>query len=293
MKKTFLKLAPEYCDSQTSLFHILPIPYEGTVCFNKGTSNGVDAILDVSDQLEYIDEKSRRPFWRFGAYTHEPVPEAPTPRQEMERIEETARRLDLFRCGRFPIALGGEHSISGALIRVAAEKYSDLSVIQFDAHGDLRDQYEPGGRDSHACVMARALEVVESVVQVGIRSFCAEEVERFPRQVDAFVTPEEIEDNFDAALEKILWRSSQNVYLTIDMDVFDPSVAPGVGTPEPGGLTWRQVVRLVESIVGAKNVIGADVVETAPLGGTNVVTEYAAAKLVAKIMNAVSMKKGF
>ena len=293
MKKTYLKLAPEYCDPQTALFHILPIPYEGTVCFNKGALNGVDAILDVSDQLEYIDEKSRRPFWRFGVYTHEPISEAKTPRLEMERIEETARSLDLFRCGRFPIALGGEHSISGALIRVAAEKYDDLSVIQFDAHGDLRDEFEEAGRDSHACVMARALEVVESVAQVGIRSFSAEEVERFPKRVDAFITPEEIEDDFDDALEKILQLTSQNVYLTIDMDVFDPSVAPGVGTPEPGGLTWRQVVRLVDSIVAAKNAIGADVVETAPLGGNNVVTEFTAAKLVAKIMNAVSMKKGF
>jgi len=293
MTKTFLRLAPEFCDPRTAFFHILPVPYEGTADFGKGEIDGVDAILDASNRLERVDAKSRRPFWRFGVCTHEPVPEAPTPRQEMERIEETARRLDLFRCGRFPIAIGGECSISGALVRVAAEKYDDLSVVRLSARAALRDEYEPGGRDSSACVTARASEVVESVAQVGVRSFSDEELERFPKQIDGLIPPEEIEDNFDAALEKILWRASQNVYLTINMDVFDPSVAPGVSTPEPGGLTWRQATRLVDLIVASKCVVGADVVGTVPLGGNNVVTEYAAAKLVAKIMNAVSNKKGF
>lgn len=293
MKKTFLELEPELCNPETAYFHILPIPYEGTVCFGKGTDEGPDAILAVSDQMEYIDEETLYPFYQRGVFTCDPIPAAPTPREEMERIEATVRRLDLFRPDRFPIALGGEHSVSGPIIRVAAEKYDDLSVLQFDAHSDLRDAFGPGGRDSHASVMARALDCVETVVQVGIRSFSEEDLERFPKQVENFLTPTMLEDDFDGCVEKALTRLTKNVYISVDMDAFDPAVAPGVGTPEPGGLSWRQLVRFVQAVVAAKNVVGADVVETAPLGGRHLVTEFAAARLVAKIMTAVGRKKAF
>lgn len=291
-KKTFLKLEPEYSSEETALFHILPIPYEGAVSFLGGASRGPDAILDVSDQMEYIDERTKRPFWTRGVYTHDPIPPADTPAREVATIENVARRLDLFRSDRRTIALGGDHSISAPLIRVAAEKYQNLSVIQLDAHSDLRDSYEPGGKNSHASVMARALDVVDTLVQVGIRSFSEEDLVRFPKQVDNFITPEQIEDDFDAALAVVLERATENVYLTIDMDVFDPAVAPGVGTPEPGGLSWRQVTRLVEAVISAKNVVGVDVVETAPFGGGNIITEYAAARLVAKIMTSFDVKFG-
>ncbi len=289
-KKTFLKLDPEFCAEETAFFHILPIPYEGAVSFLGGAARGPDAILDVSDQMEYIDERYKKPFWSRGVYTHEPIPPADSPEQEVARIEQVARRLDLFRPERLPIALGGDHSVSAPLIRVAAEKYPKLSVLQFDAHSDLRDSYEPGGKNSHASVMARALEVVDTLVQVGIRSFSEEDLDRFPQQVDNFITPDQVEDNFAAAQRDILERTSEYVYLTIDMDVFDPAVAPGVGTPEPGGMTWRQVTRLLETVVAAKRVVGVDVVETAPLGGGNILTEYAAARLVAKIMTAFERK---
>ena len=161
-KKTFLKLDPEFCAEETAFFHILPIPYEGAVSFLGGAARGPDAILDVSDQMEYIDERYKKPFWSRGVYTHEPIPPADSPEQEVARIEQVARRLDLFRPERLPIALGGDHSVSAPLIRVAAEKYPKLSVLQFDAHSDLRDSYEPGGKNSHASVMARALEVVDA-----------------------------------------------------------------------------------------------------------------------------------
>ncbi len=293
MKKTFLELAPEFCRQETAFFHILPIPYDGTACFGKGTVEGPEAILDVSDQMEHIDEETFHPFYRRGIYTCDPIPPAETPQAEMERVEKTVRELDLFRPDRFPIILGGEHSITAPVLRVAAEKYENLSVLQFDAHSDLRDEYEGGGRESHASAMARALEVAESVVQVGIRSFSEEDLTRFPEQVKNFVTPERLENDFDGAVEKALQRLSRNVYITVDMDAFDPAFAPGVGTPEPGGLSWRQIVRFIQAIVAGKNVVGADVVETVPLGGRDRRTEFLAARLVAKIATAVSMKKAF
>lgn len=293
IKKTFLSLPEEFIQPQNAYFHVLPIPFEGAVSFRPGAVRGPDAILDVSDQMEYIDEKSRRPFWRLGVYTHDPIPPQDSPALQMETIERYVRNNKLYSPERFVIALGGDHSVSGPLIKVAAQTFKDLTVIQFDAHSDLRDQYHPGGKHSHASVMARALESVDHLIQIGVRSFSEEDLIRFPKQVDNFITPDDVFERFEQTVETILMRATTNVYLTFDMDAFDPSVAPGVGTPEPGGLDWRCAVKIIEAIAAEKNIVAADVVETAPLGGNNVVTEFTAARLVAKIMNAVSMKKIF
>ena len=291
--RTFLNLDPEYTRQETALFHVQPIPYEGTVCFESGTAEGPDAILAVSDQMEYIDETTHYPFFRHGVYTWDPIPAASTPTEEMARIEETVDRRELFRPDRFPVFLGGEHSITAPVVYAAKKVYPNLSVIQFDAHSDLRDEFPPGGKASHASVMRRVLEVVSHLVQVGIRSFSEEDLIACPNQVKHFITPDLLDtsagDVFESILESMLGQLTDPVYLTIDMDVFDPSAAPGVGTPEPGGLTWRQVTRILERLFQTRKVIGADVVETMPLGGRNVVTEFMAARLVGKIMTGASL----
>ncbi len=279
---TFLELPPEYT-GETSRYVILPIPYEGTVCFEKGTAAGPERILAVSDQMEYIDEETFIEFWKPGIRTLKPLTPEPTPRAEMEAIYKRAKKESIFSEGRMPITLGGEHSITAPLLRAAAETYSDLSVLQFDAHSDLRESFPPGGRDSHASVMRRALEITPNLVQVGIRSFSEEDLSVCPDRVRRFITPSQIEDDFDAALTEITGRLSDKVYITIDIDAFDPAFAPGVGTPEPGGLTWRQITKILRAVFQAKKVIGADVVETAPIPG-QVVTEFLAARLVAKLM---------
>ena len=279
---TFLELPPEYT-GETSRYVILPIPYEGTVCFEKGTAAGPERILAVSDQMEYIDEETFTEFWKPGIRTLQPLTPEPTPRAEMEAIYKRAKEESIFSEGRMPITLGGEHSITAPLLRAAAETYSDLSVLQFDAHSDLRESFPPGGRDSHASVMRRALEITPNLVQVGIRSFSEEDLAVCPDRVRRFITPSQIEDDFDAALTEITGRLSDKVYITIDMDAFDPAFAPGVGTPELGGLTWRQITKILRAVFQAKKVIGADVVETAPIPG-QVVTEFLAARLVAKLM---------
>ena len=281
-KKTFLNLPSSFCGAD-SFFHILPIPYEGTVCFEHGTVLGPDRILDVSDQMEWLDEETRRPFYRPGIFTHPPIPPRATPHEEMAAIEETVRTLDLFRPDRFPIFLGGEHSITAPILRVAAEKHRGLSVLQFDAHSDLRDSFPPGGKDSHASVMRRVSEITPTLVQVGIRSFPEEDLIESPDRVDRFLTPTALEEDFPKTLGQILDQLGPVVYITFDMDAFDPGIAPGVGTPEPGGLTWRQATRILREVFAAKRVIGGDIVETAPIPG-QVTTEFLAARLAAKFM---------
>ena len=279
---TFLELPPEHT-GEDARYVIFPVPYEGTVCFEKGTAAGPGRILAVSDQMEYIDEETFIEFWKPGIRTLAPLPPEPTPRAEMEAIYARAKSEKLFSTGRLPITLGGEHSITAPLLRAAAETYPEFSVLQFDAHSDLRESFPPGGRDSHASVMRRVLELTPNLVQVGIRSFSEEDLAACPEQVRRFVTPAQLEDDFDAALAEITSRLSDNVYITIDMDAFDPAFAPGVGTPEPGGLTWRQITKILRAVFRAKKVIGADIVETAPIPG-QVVTEFLAARLVSKLM---------
>ena len=285
--ETFFQLDSEYTDPKTARYHIVPIPYEGTVCFLHGTAQGPAAILKVSDQMEHFDEETLQEYFRAGITTHPPIPGAKTPKMQMRRIYETVKKLDLFTENRFPIFLGGEHSVTAPIVRAAKERYEKLSVLQFDAHADLRHQFT-GGTDSHAAVMRRVLEITPHLVQVGIRSFSAEEHRQCPEQIRRIITPKMLADDFQFALDRILYGLSGSVYITIDMDGFDPSFSPGVGTPEPGGLSWNQVTAILKRVFREKPVVGADIVETMPLGGVgggeNIITEFLAARLAGKLM---------
>jgi len=154
-------------------------------------------------------------------------------------------------------------------------------VLQIDAHADLRDSYGGTGH-SHACVMRRVLEITDSICQVGIRSFSREEYEACPAQVAGFVTPESIARD-PCWIDRVVARLGERVYVTVDMDGLDPSIAPGVGTPEPGGLTWRQVTGLLRRVCAQRHVVGADVVEVRPVPPDHV-TEFVAARLAYKII---------
>jgi agmatinase len=279
----FFNLPVERSDPQTSRYLILPIPYEGTVCFLGGTSKGPEAVLSVSDQMEYFDEELLIDFTQHGIATLPPIPSAHTPEEEFEQIYSTVKQYDFFRTSRFPIILGGEHSVTPPIVRAAAEVYEDLSVLQFDAHADLRDSYT-GGRYSHASAMRRVLDWTPHLVQVGIRSFSEEEYQDCPERIRHVVTPKMLAENVTEYCNRILCGLTEHVYITIDVDVFDPSIAPGTGTPEPGGLDWRQVTGILRTICTTKKVVGADIVETVPLGNGNVITEFLAARLVSKVI---------
>jgi len=282
-RSTFFQLDSKYTDSRTARYHIVPIPYEGTVCFQHGTSRGPAAILGVSDQMEHFDEETLQEYFRAGIATHPPIPGAKTPQLQMRRIYETVKQLDLFTENRFPIFLGGEHSMTAPIVRAAKEHYEELTVLQVDAHADLRREFT-GGIYSHAAVMRRVLEITPNMVQVGIRSFSAEEYRQCSEQIRRVITPKMMQDDFQFALGRILYGLRGSVYISIDMDGFDPAIAPGVGTPEPGGLSWGLVIAILKRVFREKHVIGADVVETMPLGNGNIITEFLAARLVGKLM---------
>jgi agmatinase len=258
----------------TAGYTVLPVPYEGTVCYAKGTAAGPAAILAASQQIQWFDEELQLEFYRPGVATRPAVEAAADPAEQMARLRTAA--LEIFRSETFLLALGGEHSIIAPLVAACARARGPISVLQIDAHADLRDTYE-GSKHSHACVMRRVLESTADLCQVGVRSYSREEYNACPKQIAAPIRPDAIESD-PAWIECALEQLGPKVYVTLDMDGLDPSIAPGVGTPEPGGLSWRQVTGLLRRLCAEREVVAADVVETRPLGA-NHITECTAARL--------------
>ena len=253
---------------------IIPVPYEITTSWRGGTREGPYAIISASRQLDELFFKGDNPSFIFTfeelELSHESGKEA------VEAIEEVVKNI--LKKNKFPLLLGGEHTISLGGVRAVHSKYPHLSVLQLDAHPDLSDEYT-GSRFSHACVMRRIRDLKIPTVQLGIRSIDPETKD--------FIKKEKIKTIFEAPKipqEKILKNLTKNVYLTIDLDVFDPSIMPSVGTPQPGGLGWYEVLDLIERVAKNKNIVGADVVELCPIPGM-VAPDFLAAKLVYKIIN--------
>lgn len=275
----FLGLPAEWSDPRRAGYVVLPVPYEGTVTWAAGTAAGPAAIIAASDHIEWFDEELRADFYRAGIATADPIPPADTPQEQARRVRAAAEGF--FQEGKFLLALGGEHGITPSLVAAAAGQHDGLSVLQIDAHADLRDEYEHGPL-SHACVMRRVLEVTDRLAQVGIRSFCREAFEQCPRQVADFITPQTVAED-PGWIEKVLDLLGEKVYVTIDMDGFDPAEAPGVGTPQPGGLHYADVLRLLRRVCTERQVVAADIVETRPIPPSNT-TELLAARLACKII---------
>ena len=276
----FLGLEPRHSDPATARYAVLPIPYDATTSFHTGTRNGPRAILTASQQVEWFDEEYGREFHSVGIHTMEPLGITAAGPAEMHEIIYRAARAATKK-DRFLIALGGEHSISSGLIRAAKERYKNLSVLQIDAHADLRDTYD-GTPYSHACVMRRVLEMKVPIVAVGIRNYSIDE-HRFMKR-HRFKPISARETRFEPQwMEEAVASLSDEVYVTIDIDGFDPSHAPGTGTPEPGGLDWYQVTDLFKAVSLEKRIVAADVVEVVPVPGT-VQTEFLAAKLIYKLI---------
>ena len=283
MTLSFLSLSDHLCDPKTARYRIIPIPYEGTVCFLGGTALGPDAMLDVSNQMEHFDEELQCDITQTGIATYPPILPEDTPEKTSVKIYQTVTQESYFQPGKVPIFLGGEHSITPPLVRAAAESYPGVSVLQFDAHADLRESYT-GGRFSHASAMRRVLETTPHLVQVGIRSFSAEESRECPAQIARLITPTMLRQHSEDCITQILRNLTEHVYITVDIDAFDPAYAPGTGTPEPGGLDWFQVTQILRRVCEVKTIVGADIVEVAPLGNNNVITEFLAVRLAGKII---------
>ncbi|MCL2745185.1 MAG: arginase family protein, partial [Planctomycetaceae bacterium] len=231
LQSTFFNLPPE-SNRDDAAFWIVPVPYEGTVCFMKGTANAPAAILKVSDQMEDFDEETHASVLQHGIATLPPIPPADTPEEEFQRIYETVKgrkehNNNFFGKGHFPIFLGGEHSITPPIVKVADDCLrhfghqtgNNVSVLQFDAHADLRDFFT-GGKYSHASAMRRVLEYTPNLVQVGIRSYSAEEYEECPDRINAVITPQQIRADLNGSVKRIIDRLRHFVYITIDIDAF-------------------------------------------------------------------------
>lgn len=280
MNWNFGGLPPEFCREDKSRFGVVPVPFERTTSYGKGTARGPAAIVRASEYLELFDEVYRLQPADLGIRTEPPLDFS------FETIPDCLNHIclrctDLLKLERFMVYLGGEHSITYPIVRAYRERFPRLSVLQIDAHADLRETYEDSPF-SHACVMRRVTEVCPAV-QVAVRSLSIEEYEAVPRLPTCLIFAHELAADWEKSIEKMLANLTETVYITFDLDGFDPSMLPATGTPEPGGIFWREAMQLLERVFAAKEVVGGDVVELAPKDGFPA-SDFLAAKLAYKFM---------
>ncbi|MDG2617177.1 agmatinase [Thermoleptolyngbya sichuanensis XZ-Cy5] len=281
-------------DYDTARVVILPIPYEATTTYRKGCEHGPAAILEASHQVEYYDEELEREMWPVGVYTHGAIADTrsgPVSAEAMLKVVEDTT-AQLIADGKFVIGLGGEHSITTGLVRAyRAASTEPFTVVQIDAHGDLRHEYE-GSIHNHACIMRRVVDMGLPTVQIGIRSICKEEADLIKEKNLTVFRAREIATQPDWAERALAAIPTRNVFLTIDLDGIDPTLIPGVGTPEPGGLNWYSLLGYLRSVFEHHHVLGADIMELAPVS-ESVVSEFTAAKLAYKLIGYQAIAQGW
>ena len=285
----FLDLPPELAERRTAGALILPIPFEATTSYVKGTEHGPAAILSASSQVEYYDELHRDEPCRRGIHTLPALNCRGAEEEVVARIEQETSVLAGE--GKFILSLGGEHSLSIGTVAGVARAAGDLTVVHVDAHADLRDEYQ-GSHLSHACVARRMAERYP-IVQVGIRSLSSEESKFIGSGGVTTVFASEVASERAAGrpsgtrpawIDRVVGAvETTSVYLTVDLDGLDPSIMPAVGTPEPGGLLWHEVLELLEALFKGGGVVAADVVELSPIRGM-VAPDFLAARLAYKIV---------
>jgi len=275
---------------------ILPIPYEATTTYRRGCENGPDAILEASHQVEYYDEELDWEIGRdVGIYTHPAIADTRhqtvSANQMLKVTQETVYQL--IQDGKFVIALGGEHSITTGVVAAYRQENPDepFTVVQIDAHGDLRHEYE-GSIHNHACVMRRIVDMGLPTVQIGIRAICKEEADLIKEKNLIVFRAREIATQPDWIERASAAIPTQKVFLTIDLDGIDPTLIPAVGTPEPGGLNWYALILFLRRVIETHQVIGLDVMELAPIVDS-VVSQFTAAKLVYKLIGYQALAQGW
>lgn len=270
-------ISKEYSELETSAIVVLPVPYDGTSTWIKGADKGPEAILEASANMELYDIETDSEVYKKGIFTAEPVTENSSPEKMVEAVYSEAKKyIDL---DKFLVTIGGEHSISSAPAKAICEKYEDVTVLQIDAHSDLRPEYE-GSKYNHACVMARIKEFAP-ILQVGIRSMDTIELPNMDKSRVFFA--HEIRKNPNW-IENLISKLTKNTYITIDLDGFDPSILPATGTPEPGGLLWEQVMDLIVAVNKNSNIVGLDVVELCP-NENHLSSNFVASKLIYRILS--------
>jgi len=276
----FLGLPPESSRLDRARVAVIPAPFDQTTSYMPGTRFGPAAILNASRQVEFYDEELDREPCEIGIATLEEIEIEPADIEAgLRRLESVVESLD--ERGIVPLTLGGEHSLTIAPVAALLRRYPGLSVLQLDAHLDLRDAYQ-GTKLSHASVMRRIRDLGVTTVPVGIRSVSREEADYVHAEKAPVYLGREIR-SAGLPVDAIVSELGNPVYVTVDLDAFDPAFVPGVGTPEPGGLTWDEGVRLLRAVFERRQVVGIDVVELCPIPG-QIVSDFFAAKLVNKLI---------
>ncbi len=281
----FLGIDKSLSDYKTARFAVLPVPYEATTSYGKGTKKGPGAIIAASQLVEFYDEELDRDSVRdFGIATLKPLAfKSAKGVKALAMIEKAVGKI--LDDGKFPVSLGGEHTVTGPIVKAFHNKFGDdFSVLQIDAHSDLRETY--GGTPySHACVMKRIWDFHKSIVQIGIRAQCMEERELIVQNnIQTFYAKDICgrTEWMTGAVEKL----KDKVYITIDCDGLDPSIIPATGTPEPGGLGWFETLRFLKHVCEKRQVIGFDIVELSP-SKESPISDYNLAKMAYRLMGYV------
>ncbi|MCP3922667.1 MAG: agmatinase [Desulfobacterales bacterium] len=268
-------------DIGTSEIVILPLCYERNVSYGKGTDKGPLHILTASKQLEALDEETLTDWSNFKIHTIPPFYPSDNPENAVKEMEEKA--FSVMSKGKFLLSLGGDHAISIGPVIAASKVYKKLGLLQIDAHLDLRDRWNKS-KFNHACVIRRIIETTKTPVsQVGIRSVAKEEIDFCERNSLKPFYAHDIDPMDDSWMDEAIDILPENVYMTIDLDGLDPSVIPGTGTPEPGGLLYRQLTKLIKKISKKRNLIAADICELIKIDGQQV-SEFTAAKIAMKLI---------
>ena len=290
LEKRFGDLTGDYSGFKKSKVCIIQAPYDRTLTYVKGAGKAPEAIIDASTNMELFDDELNTETYKIGIYTQPPIKfdENELPENAIEKVKENT--LDVFKAGKFPIILGGEHSVSIGAVKAAKSTFKDISVLHLDAHYDLKDEYMKS-KYNHACIAKRIQEMCP-VVEVGVRSLSKEEKD-FLNTAPPNVNIMSVYD----ILETHDWKKktadllSDNVYITIDLDVFDPALVSSVGTPEPGGVGWYEMLDFLKTVVKNKTIVGFDIVELSPKEGL-VAPDFLAAKLMYRLLGYIFFSKG-
>lgn len=275
--KTYAGIPEKYAKLDSSKIVLIPVPYDGTSTWQKGADKGPDAFLHASENMELYDIETQTEVYKQGVFLAEPVTENSSPEAVVEAVHKTTK--EYIKRNKFVTVFGGEHSISIGTIRAFNECFDNLTVLHIDAHADLRKSYE-GSSCNHACAVYEASQTT-NLIQVGIRSMDIIETTVMDKDKTYFAHEMAQDDSWmDAAIDQM----TENVFITFDLDAFDPSILPSTGTPEPGGLFWYETLEFLKMVFKEKNVVGFDIVELCP-NENEKSSDFLAAKLYYKMLS--------
>ncbi|APS38467.1 MULTISPECIES: agmatinase [Salegentibacter] len=274
-KKNYAGIPDKYSRIDDAKVVLIPVPYDGTSSWQKGADKGPDAFLEASENMELYDIETKSEVYKKGIYLAPAVTEDSSPEKMVDTVYKTVKNY--IKQEKFVTIFGGEHSVSIGTIRAFNESFEDLTVVQLDAHADLRPEYE-GSTCNHACALHEASKKT-NLLQVGIRSMDVSEVEHMDENQVYFA-----HDLYEDWQDDAIGQMTPNVFITIDLDAFDPSILPSTGTPEPGGLFWYETLEFLKMMFKKKNVVGFDIVELCP-NENEKSSDFLAAKLYYKMLS--------